>query len=472
MTLQRLDSMDNLSSNNAYTLKTVKSPYDCLKELGMEYNYPSLEVVSELGEGAFGRVFKATAPGLERHGFVPAFVAVKTLKDASSMSEEFCKEVKAVARFNHPTIVRLLAICSTTAQKCMIFEYMDLGSLDNLLRKSDPENAEAEVNDKREDSIFITPSEFLNFSLQVARGMAYLAELKYIHRDIASRNCLVNTHMVVKIGDFGLSRDLSSMDYYRVGGTQACLPVRWMPPEALLFGKFTTQSDVWSFGVLMWEIFTFGRRPYTGLSNYEVIDAVKASRILECPKLCPASVYDIMKICWTRSPLKRPNMDVVVARLERLVPAEAQGERGEGRQGPDGCVVYINLEYGAQVDTDELEESARMEKELSTQITSGEGPAKTGEVDANTVSVKARSESCASENSASSEVRDIGEVHTRDVEVITEPRSDAGGNLESVENNATMPKDCISNAQNSRKPDNIKDDNDDEITRIIGDTHT
>ena len=369
VTLRQFQSTESLSSNTAYQMKTIKTPFDCLKELDMEYNYPGLEVVGELGEGAFGRVFKARAPGLERGDFVPEFVAMKTLKEVD-MSEDFCKEVKAVVRFSHPNIVRLLAICTTTAQKCMIFEYMALGGLDDLLRKSDPDNPAAEV-DCEKDVVLITPSDFLRCCLQVARGVAYLAEQKYVHRDIASRNCLVDGNLVVKIGDFGLSRDLSSMDYYRVGGTQACLPIRWMPPEALLFGKFTTQSDVWSFGVLMWEIHTFGHQPYTGLSNHEVIDAVKASKILECPRLCPASIFDVMKVCWTRSPLKRPNMDVVVGRLQRLLSpggGEGEGEGGEGGR----CVVYVNLEYGAQVESEELEESVRVGKELCYDKMSGE----------------------------------------------------------------------------------------------------
>ena len=362
--LQQLREMENLSGNNAYMLKTAETAFEFLNEYDMEYNYPSLEVVSELGEGAFGRVFKARAPGLKQGDITPEFVAVKTLKD-SNMLEAFCKEVRAAVRFDHPSIVRLLAICSASSEKCMIFEYMDLGSLDNLLRKSDPEN-EAVDQQERESSILIAPSEFLQCSLQVAAGVAYLAEQKHVHRDIATRNCLVNRNLVVKIGDFGLSREVSAMDYYRVGGTQAYLPIRWMPPEALLFGKFTTQSDVWSFGILMWEIYTYGHQPYKGMTNHEVIDAIKGSEILECPKLCPASVYDVMKVCWTRSPAKRPNMDVVLARLERLqLEGREERETGGDEGTASGCVCYVNMEYGAKVNTEELEEYVRVEIEMN-----------------------------------------------------------------------------------------------------------
>lgn len=362
----RLKDMDDLVGNDAYMMKTANSPFEFLREYDMEYNYSSLEVVSELGEGAFGRVFKARAPGLHRGNMTPEFVAVKTLKDGN-MLESFCKEIKVVVQFDHPNIIRLLAVCSEISQKCMVFEYMDLGGMDDLLRKSDPEN---NTTDKRERDgiVLITPSEFLHCCLQIARGVAYLAEQKYIHRDIASRNCLVDHNLVVKIGDFGLSRDVGVVDYYRVGGTQAYLPVRWMPPEALLFGKFTTQSDVWSFGVLMWEVYTFGRQPYRGLSNHEVIDAIKTTKILECPNLCPASVYDIMKICWTRSPIKRPNMDVVLARLERLNLKTGNEDDTSNVEGTtaNGCMCYVNMEYGAEVEREELEEYRRFEKEANS----------------------------------------------------------------------------------------------------------
>ena len=345
---------EGLSDNCAYILQTVKDPFAFLKDYNMEYNYPSLEVVSELGQGAFGRVFKARAPGLKRGDFVPEFVAVKTLKEDNKL-EAFCKEVKTIIQFNHPHIVQLLAVCSEYSQKCMIFEYMDLGGLDDLLRKSDPGNQSNSCRDK-EENVLITPLDFLPCTQQVAEGLAYLAKQRYVHRDIATRNCLVNCKLVVKIGDFGLSREVNNMDYYRVGGTHGYMPVRWMPPEALLFAKFTTQSDVWSFGVLMWEVYTFGLQPYYGLSNHKVIDAVKATRILECPKLCPASVYDIMKSCWIRSPAKRPTIEDVLVRLERLSTGD------EAREALVG-LGYVNLAYGPDIKEEELEESERVAKE-------------------------------------------------------------------------------------------------------------
>ena len=369
---RELEASEGLSGNKTlYLVKASENPFNFLMEYDMEYNYPSLEVVGELGEGAFGRVFKARAPGLQRGDFIPEFVAVKTLKD-DTLTDAFCKEVKSVIQFNHPNIIRLLAVCSESSQKCMIFEFMDLGGLDDLLRKSDPDNESVDPTE-REKSVVITPSDFLSCSLQIAEGLAYLAGQRYVHRDIAARNCLVDHNLVVKIGDFGLSREVNSMDYYRVGGTQADLPVRWMPPEALLFGKFTTQSDVWSFGILMWEVYTFGHQPYKGLSNHEVIDAVKSSKVLECPRLCPASMYDIMKGCWTRSPAKRPNMETILERLKRLRrPGNKRGEEGgmaltAEEESVAGRVCYVNMEYGAEVEAEELEENEKVAKEINKQ---------------------------------------------------------------------------------------------------------
>ena len=195
----------------------------------------------------------------------------------------------------------------------MIFEFMDLGNLGELLRHSDPDNPSYPGPDSGQK--LITIDLFLSIVLQVANGMNYLANLKFVHRDIATRNCLVDSNFTVKIADFGMSREVSSMDYYRIGSSKACLPLRWMPPEALLYGKFTVKSDVWSFGVLMWEVYTFGRQPHSGISNYEVIDRIKEGRLLECPAHCPAALFDVMKSCWSRSPSKRISMAVSYTHL-------------------------------------------------------------------------------------------------------------------------------------------------------------
>lgn len=144
--------------------------------------------------------------------------------------------------------------------------------------------------------------------------MEYLASHHFIHRDLAARNVLVGDGLTIKISDFGLSRDIYSSDYYRVQ-SKSLLPVRWMPPESILYGKFTTDSDVWSFGVVLWEVFSFGLQPYFGYSNQEVIEMIRSRQILPQPEDCPARIYGLMVECWHEMPSRRPSFRESHARL-------------------------------------------------------------------------------------------------------------------------------------------------------------
>ena len=301
------------ASINAYTaiqsLMSVRNPFEILSDDHLEYNYALLQVLNKIGEGFFGDVYKGTAPGLSS-----GFVAIKTLKNDSDLDTlgKFAKEAWICSKFDHENVIKLLGVCTFGAEKCMIFQYMDLGSLDKLLRRSSPSSPDYNPQNDH----LLTPSQFLNVSIQLARGLAYLSSLDFVHRDIASRNCLLDSSYTAKIADFGLSRNIGGNNYYRIGSGNNLLPIRWMPPEAIFFSTFTVRSDVWSFGVLLWEIYTYGKLPYGGLSNHEVIDNIRGAKVLDKPDLCPLGVYDIMRSCWYQVPAKRISIQSVLEKLE------------------------------------------------------------------------------------------------------------------------------------------------------------
>nr|KAF6397467.1 neurotrophic receptor tyrosine kinase 1 [Rousettus aegyptiacus] len=273
----------------------------------------------ELGEGAFGKVFLA-----ECHHLLPEqdkmLVAVKALKEASeSARQDFQREAELLTVLRHQHIVRFFGVCTEGRPLLMVFEYMRHGDLNRFLRSHGPD---AKLLAGGED---VAPGplslgQLLAVASQVAAGMVYLAGLHFVHRDLATRNCLVGQGLVVKIGDFGMSRDIYSTDYYRVGG-RTMLPIRWMPPESILYRKFTTESDVWSFGVLLWEIFAYGKQPWYQLSNAEAIECITQGRELERPRACPPEVYAIMRGCWQREPQQRHAIKDVQARLQALAQA-------------------------------------------------------------------------------------------------------------------------------------------------------
>ncbi|XP_075581670.1 BDNF/NT-3 growth factors receptor-like isoform X3 [Pelecanus crispus] len=271
----------------------------------------------ELGEGAFGKVFLA-----ECYNLCPKqdkiLVAVKTLKDAGDNArKDFHCEAELLTNLQHEHIVKFYGICVEGDPLIMVFEYMKNGDLNKFLRAHGPDAVlMAEVNRPAE----LTQSQMLHIAQQIAAGMVYLASQHFVHRDLATRNCLVGENLLVKIGDFGMSRDVYSTDYYRVGG-HTMLPIRWMPPESIMYRKFTTESDVWSLGVVLWEIFTYGKQPWYQLSNNEVIECITQGRVLQRPRTCPKEVYELMLGCWQREPHMRLNIKEIHSLLQNLAKA-------------------------------------------------------------------------------------------------------------------------------------------------------
>ncbi|CAI9545863.1 unnamed protein product [Staurois parvus] len=250
-------------------------------------NFPreNLTLSDFLGSGAFGEVYEGTAKEILGPGTGTSKVAVKTLKSDATDNEkvEFLKEAHLMSQFHHPNILKLLGVCLFNEPQYIILELMDGGDLLSYLRGARPNTIEDPL---------LSSMDLLDISLDISRGCAYLERLHFVHRDLAVRNCLVsvkeynNPTRTVKIGDFGLARDVYKSDYYKKKG-EGLLPVRWMALESLVDGIFTNRSDVWSFGVLLWELFTLGQQPYQGYSNMEVLHYVRSGRRMDSPDNCP-----------------------------------------------------------------------------------------------------------------------------------------------------------------------------------------
>ncbi|XP_078017739.1 insulin-like growth factor 1 receptor isoform X2 [Epinephelus lanceolatus] len=270
----------------------------------------------ELGQGSFGMVYEGLAKGVVKDE-PETRVAIKTVNESASMREriEFLNEASVMKEFNCHHVVRLLGVVSQGQPTLVIMELMTRGDLKSYLRSLRPK-------EQQWSSLSLPPlKKMLQMAGQIADGMAYLNANKFVHRDLAARNCMVAEDFTVKIGDFGMTRDIYETDYYRKGG-KGLLPVRWMSPESLKDGVFTTTSDVWSFGVVLWEIATLAEQPYQGLSNEQVLRFVMEGGLLEKPQNCPDMLFELMRMCWQYNPKMRPSFVEIISSLkDELEPA-------------------------------------------------------------------------------------------------------------------------------------------------------
>lgn len=203
--------------------------------------------------------------------------------------------------FDTAHVVKLLGVVSQGQPTLVIMELMANGDLKTYLRSHRPEAHNYSTGRQPP-----TLKRILQMAVEIADGMAYLAAMKFVHRDLAARNCMVSEDLTVKIGDFGMTRDIYETDYYRKG-TKGLLPVRWMAPESLKDGVFSSSSDVWSYGVVLWEMATLASQPYQGRSNEEVLRYVIGGGIMERPENCPDKLYTLMMYCWNHKYAKRPS---------------------------------------------------------------------------------------------------------------------------------------------------------------------
>ncbi|XP_066509320.1 discoidin domain-containing receptor 2 [Hoplias malabaricus] len=318
-------NLQGVTGSNMYSVPALTVDSLTRKDISAaEFPRHRLVFREKLGEGQFGEVHLCEAEGLaeflgegtplpEQDGRA-VLVAVKQLRaDATSNARnDFLKEIKIMSRLNDPNIIQLLCVCVQSDPLCMVTEYMENGDLNMFLSQREIESTLTHANNIPSVSM----ADLLHMAVQIASGMKYLASLNFVHRDLATRNCLLDRQLTIKISDFGMSRNLYSSDYYRIQG-RAVLPIRWMAWESILLGKFTTASDVWAFGVTLWEIFTLcTEQPYSLLTDEQVIENSgeffrnQGRQIyLSPPPLCPPSLFELMMRCWSRDIRDRPSFN-------------------------------------------------------------------------------------------------------------------------------------------------------------------
>lgn len=298
--------------NPNYDFIIAKYPEQQLREIPRN----KLKLLRLLGQGAFGEVYEGRLKNLCANvSELP--VAVKTLPALSTKQAEtdFLMEAVIISKFMHKNVVKCLGVCFEEHPRYIILELLDGGDLRTFLRDS---------RTKGDQKCTLTMEELLKLALDIANGCRHLEEKHFVHRDIAARNCLLTSRgpeRIAKIADFGMSRDIYSADYYRKDG-KAMLPVKWMPPEAFLDGVFTTKTDTWAFGVLLWEIFTLGYMPYPGQTNSDVMHFVASGGRLDPPEKCPARLSKIMIMCWNSVADIRPSFGEIIDLLDMCLQDE------------------------------------------------------------------------------------------------------------------------------------------------------
>eukprot|EP00035_Acanthoeca_spectabilis_P021685 m.439610 g.439610 ORF g.439610 m.439610 type:complete len:672 (-) comp18403_c0_seq1:923-2938(-) len=259
-----------------------------------EIDRVEIELTGVLGQGQYGEVYRGKWKGT-------VDVAVKTMKEDTATSEDFLTELAVMKALKHANLVQLYAVCTIGSPLFIITELMPQGALLDYLRKPEGEALRLPT--------------LVDMAADCANGMSHIESHGYIHRDLAARNILVGADNICKVADFGFARLLDDSGQFQAAKLEK-FPVRWTAPEAMAYNKYSIKSDVWSFGVLVAEIVTYGKKPYLGLSNKEVVSKIDEGYRMEKPQGCPEGLYNIMLDCWKTEPMDRPTFESLVYRLE------------------------------------------------------------------------------------------------------------------------------------------------------------
>uniref|UniRef100_A0A8C4DDV3 Ephrin type-B receptor 3 n=1 Tax=Dicentrarchus labrax TaxID=13489 RepID=A0A8C4DDV3_DICLA len=297
---------------------TYEDPNDAVHEFAKEIDISCVKIEEVIGAGEFGEVCRGR---LKQAGRREMVVAIKTLKAGYTERQrrDFLAEASIMGQFDHPNVIRLEGVLTRSCPVLIITEFMENGALDSFLR----------LNDGR-----FTMTQLVGMLRGIAAGMKYLSDMNYVHRDLAARNILVNSNLVCKVSDFGLSRflDDTSADPTYTSSLGGKIPIRWTAPEAIAFRKFTSASDVWSYGIVMWEVVSYGERPYWDMSNQDVMTAVEQDYRLPPPMDCPMVLHQLMLECWMKERNMRPKFSRIVSTLDKLL-RNASVRRSRGLNG-------------------------------------------------------------------------------------------------------------------------------------------
>ncbi|KAM4620010.1 ephrin type-B receptor 4a [Polymixia lowei] len=284
---------------------TYEDPNEAVREFAKEIDVSFVKIEEVIGAGEFGEVCRGRlkVPGKKEN-----YVAIKTLKGGytDKQRRDFLSEASIMGQFQHPNIIHLEGIITASCPVMILTEFMENGALDSFLRLNDSQ---------------FTPIQLVGMLRGIASGMKYLSEMSYVHRDLAARNILINSNLVCKVSDFGLSRFLqeNSADPTYTSSLGGKIPIRWTAPEAIAYRKFTSASDAWSYGIVMWEVMSFGERPYWDMSNQDVINAIEQDYRLPPPHECPTHLHQLMLDCWQKERSARPRFADIVSALDKLL---------------------------------------------------------------------------------------------------------------------------------------------------------
>uniref|UniRef100_A0A8C8J677 receptor protein-tyrosine kinase n=1 Tax=Oncorhynchus tshawytscha TaxID=74940 RepID=A0A8C8J677_ONCTS len=284
---------------------TYEDPNEAVREFAKEIDTSCVKIEQVIGAGEFGEVCSGN---LRLPGKREILVAIKTLKVGYTERQrrDFLSEASIMGQFDHPNIIHLEGVVTKSAPVMIITEFMENGSLDSFLRQNDGQ---------------FTVIQLVGMLRGIAAGMKYLNDMNYVHRDLAARNILVNSNLVCKVSDFGLSRfleeDTSDPTYTSALGGK--IPIRWTAPEAIQYRKFTSSSDGWSYGIVMWEVMSYGERPYWDMSNQDVINAIEQDYRLPPPMDCPSALHQLMLDCWQKDRNNRPKFSQIVNNLDKMI---------------------------------------------------------------------------------------------------------------------------------------------------------